>query len=922
MTTATTSREPWDDARLRAAFAARALRASTPADLADTTVAALQSRPADKPVWRRLLAPVAVAAVIVIAVTSGFAMLRDGERGATGMFRDGPTPDLKTFDSGEFAFEYPAKWLGYVSSAAFSGGSSIAVLGTQAVESRCGDVAHVDINCVYEQRLEPGDIRVFIGTGAFRGGTVLDRPDIENGATTRHTVAGMPAIRDEHDPRPDSFYREDLSLQWSIGRPGLLSNVIRIELRARNAAGSAEVVAEAHAALEAAIASFRFHQSVAPSPTEPPVGSEAAGLPVVSVDAAIAIRDASADDHEIAVRAWFPAYAAASRACGRASDPPVSPLQATCADELSWLMQDREQLITVTSSGLSWRGPTGRAISPEFDDVDMSWAFLDDDPAHVFELVVIGHFDDPGARRCPAADRAACADRFVVDRIDSIDGVEQPLSVVERMSGAKRSSPDDIRTAVQVRSPQRPILSMVVLDAAEVERLPDGPSETVWIAKVLGPQMLEHHIVFDGADEVFEVQTSGPPTFPVDPPDPEPTPSPAPAWGPWPPQDAFTVLEFKDETGEKPRVAVVDDSGWLVAINDVAGGPAIGTGEAEGFFRDPSGEHRYRLRWTTSICDREMTLVIEHDLARIAIAHAPRDGCDAQAIGRELLLEFSRDVDPAEVELEVIPATLLPEDPPEPTTMVVQLARFDATEDIVVIDHGGSLMEARPATEVPAISELIGVQIVRADDGGTIVLWDGALCDRDLWLSIEADDLGPPDRIVVHGTRSEPCRSALIRRAIWLDLGPVDVGAIDGQSSMSATSEGQIDAGPEVSVAGALVIQSLPGDDRTLQARGWYWRDPAVYDCFVPPSPPPVLESGCQGPRDRLLIDPAHPTGPGFSVWLRPGVATPAIPLADPGEVVMVGHFDDELAEDCAAATLGACRDVFVVEEVIRAAAP
>ncbi len=138
---------------------------------------------------------------------------------------------------------------------------------------------------------------------------------------------------------------------------------------------------------------------------------------------------------------------------------------------------------------------------------------------------------------------------------------------------------------------------------------------------------------------------------------------------------------------------------------------------------------------------------------------------------------------------EVIRAELLPEPPPEPTTMVVELEQVDSTESVLVIDRGGSLMEARSANPVPAIPELIGVQIVRADDGGTIVVWDGSMCDRDLWVSIEADDPGPPDRIVVHGTRTGTCRLALVRRAIWLDLGPVDVASIGARWSVGPPDE-------------------------------------------------------------------------------------------------------------------------------------
>jgi hypothetical protein len=170
-----------------------------------------------------------------------------------------------------------------------------------------------------------------------------------------------------------------------------------------------------------------------------------------------------------------------------------------------------------------------------------------------------------------------------------------------------------------------------------------------------------------------------------------------------------------------------------------------------------------------------MTVTIEREVARIVIEHAPRDGCDTMPVLRDLVLQFTED--PAFVEVGIVPPTILPEPPPEPNTMVVRLDRGDSTESVVVIDRTASLMEARAARSVPAVPNFAGVRIVRADDGGTIVLWNGTLCDRDLWISIDADG-GPPDQIVVHGTSVEPCRLALVRRAIWLDLGPVDLASI------------------------------------------------------------------------------------------------------------------------------------------------
>ena len=266
-----TTPDPWSDDRLDAAFAASTPPAPPSADTVAATMARVRERPAQVPAWRRLLPAAAVIAVVIAGITGGVALL--GRQTGTGLveFRDGPTPDLRTLDAGDWAFEFRADWLAYDASTAFSGGSSIAVLGTQAVEQRCGDTGHVDINCVYEQPLGPGDIRIYVGTGAYRGGTVLDRPDIEDGTTTRLTAGGMPAILDEFDPQPDSYYHEDVSLAWVIGQPRSLSNTVRIEVRARDP-GSADVRSIAKALID----SFRFTPPPTPLPSDPVAAINAA----------------------------------------------------------------------------------------------------------------------------------------------------------------------------------------------------------------------------------------------------------------------------------------------------------------------------------------------------------------------------------------------------------------------------------------------------------------------------------------------------------------------------------------------------------------------------------------------------------------------------------------------------------------------
>jgi hypothetical protein len=655
MTTASAPRDPWDDERLRAAFAARASRASA-ADLATTTITALRARPARQPVWRRMLARAAAAAVIVIGVTSGFAMLLNGDRGASGLFRDGPKPDLKTFDSGEFAFEYPADWLGYDTTVAFSGGSSIAVLGTQPVESRCGDERHVDVNCVYEQPLEPGDIRVFVGTGAFRGGTVLDPPDIENGTTTRHTVAGMPAVLDEYDPQPDSFYREDLSLSWSIGRPGLLSNVIRIELRAREPVGRRprSVVAEVRAALDSLIASFRFDAAALASPADPWAGKTAVGLPTISVSDAIAIRDTGVVDREIAVHGWF--HPIPPTSCPAPLEPPTSPVQPVCPDQFVWLTEESESLTIVEPNGMTGRPAASPAIHPDMDLVDRRWfpRLPAQGLAIPVEVVFVGHFDDRRSVACPQDEEVACRDRFVVDRVDWVNGETQPLSVIDELDHRPFLTVDEVVEIVEGEAPGSAVLSIVAVNGTTgIESVEptlgqgfDGTTEeiAIWVVRVLESERLSTYLVIDGEDRIYKVDANGAPVL-VDGERPALTTPSASAAEPTPLEPATLTLELTGDDRPIP-FDVLDRTDLLVdareATSDERSQPWDGAMAIQNLAPDT-----ILVRWTGSVCDRHPRLTIEEADGRPEALRLTdvRPGCDLIPISRGVVLRFSIGVD-------------------------------------------------------------------------------------------------------------------------------------------------------------------------------------------------------------------------------------------------------------------------------------
>lgn len=411
MTTPKTPHEPWDDRRLTAVFTARAAKTRTPDELIADVVARVRSEDPPMPVWRRWLPAAAVVLLAVVVVAGGIAL--SGDVRGRGLFREGPTAGLKTLDAGDFSFDYPAVWLGYDASASGSGVSSVAVLGTQPVERRCGNERHVDLNCVYEQRLEAGQIRLFVGTGAYRGQTIEDRAPIENGTTSRVRVGGMPAIFDQFDPRPDSFYGEDTLIHWEIARPGSDgTNVVRLEAMLKEPG-----VAEGRRQLEALVASFRFTNGPDPSasPTVEPTPIKTAprlsDLPVKTVEELIAAAE-SPTPEEVVVRGWL---ARSSAILDCAIQIEQHPLVPHCADGLLYLM-NQDARVPGLGSSVPHVVPMLRVDADVAVEIPVGAAV---------QVQAIGHILDHRWTTCPDAEQAACKARFVIDRIVPAG---QPLS--------------------------------------------------------------------------------------------------------------------------------------------------------------------------------------------------------------------------------------------------------------------------------------------------------------------------------------------------------------------------------------------------------------------------------------------------------------------------------------------------------------
>lgn len=560
---------PWDDARLGAAFAARASHARTPGDLAAATSAALQTRPSSATTWRRLLAPAAVVIVAVGAVTGGMALL-GSQRGSTALveFRNGPTPDVRTLDARTLAFDFPADWHAYDSSTAGSALSSVAVLGTHPVEAQCGDERHVQVNCVNERRLQPGEMRMNVGTGTFFGGTFKDRPSISNGRTVRLQIDGQVAILDDVETSGDDYYGATESLHLYVEQPGEPNQIVLIDLIARDH-GSDEVLR----VMRGVIDTFHFDATAFPSPPDWWAGRAAMGLPVISVSDAIAIRDAGVDGQEIAVHGWFSPIGPMSCPYTLAT----SPVQPVCPDQYVVLMAEPESLVTREANGFSGREPTGTAIQIDLDDLDGGWqpGLPDLGPAQPAEIAVVGHFDDRRSSACPADQLAACRDRFVVDRLDWVNGETKPTSLVDLAPGAGRPF-DEAQAVLEVVRPQVTVLSAVHVAGTDLSRIEPTiagrrgglvQEKAMWIVRVLADRAPATYLYVDNTADLYELGADGPTLMAPTSGDPSGPPATTAVLGV--PVISVPELIARRTGGPAPSPEEVAVRGWMIRSNVV-----------------------------------------------------------------------------------------------------------------------------------------------------------------------------------------------------------------------------------------------------------------------------------------------------------------------------------------------------------------
>lgn len=197
------------------------------------------------------VAGAAVTVIVVVAVV-GIGLFASG-RLPVG---NGISANNGAFHGGGISFRYPEAWTVYPATAVGSFGSVFAVLGSADL-SECGGMGGLDVNCAYGRPLAPGTLRLVVGTGAMRNGSLFDLQPPDG---WQLFVDGLPGVVEETGP--NSADSSDLALSWTVAMPGSIDNVYTL-----NASLRGPGIEEIRAQLDALVASIRYDEPPSPLPT-------------------------------------------------------------------------------------------------------------------------------------------------------------------------------------------------------------------------------------------------------------------------------------------------------------------------------------------------------------------------------------------------------------------------------------------------------------------------------------------------------------------------------------------------------------------------------------------------------------------------------------------------------------------------------
>jgi hypothetical protein len=351
-----------------------------------------------------------------------------------------------------------------------------------------------------------------------------------------------------------------------------------------------------------------------------PRPGETFGLPIITVADAILVRDAGVDDRELAVAGWFTPIPDAVYACPLMRGPIVGPVQLVCPDQFLWLAQDPEVLADAAAP--SFKSPVGPAIHPAFDQIDRSvlpglpnlrsCGTRASCPIAPTRLVVIGHFDDRRAALCAAEAGQQCRDRFVVDRVDSVAGIEQLPSLLDAAAGDQLWTVYDVK---RLDAAGGAIVSMEVIAGETLFRIePSLATEqhwtrlrAVWVVRRLVDDRVTTQVIADGSEDILTIRPDGTTAF-VQP------GLPASHDTPWPPIESRLIAQPLGSTTERLVVALVDTTGHLVEAR-LAPGEGLPPRDLtlRQLWVDEISKRTLLIQWGGGRCDERLILTIAPD---------------------------------------------------------------------------------------------------------------------------------------------------------------------------------------------------------------------------------------------------------------------------------------------------------------------
>jgi hypothetical protein len=253
----------------------------------------------------------------------------------------GPSGPVATFQGGGIIFSFPSTWQVHQGGGRSTMGSSIAVVGTADLGA-CG-AGPLDINCAYSASLDPGEVLVFVGTGASPGESIEEPP----GGFVEF-VDGMPAVVTTLGPIPQNH--QDEGRAWQIGMPGVVDNwyVVTGSYRGPGVDALRDQV-------DALVRSIQFDNPAPPLPTD------AASIDKLVATAVDALDRDARESYHSTYYACFPRHVGSSEPTvieDGPGGPLVGPIRVTCAVSMK---AEAVGLFAMTLAA-SWEAGAGYAV--------------------------------------------------------------------------------------------------------------------------------------------------------------------------------------------------------------------------------------------------------------------------------------------------------------------------------------------------------------------------------------------------------------------------------------------------------------------------------------------------------------------------------------------------------------------------------